>query len=243
MGKYRGRYKNNKYSKGSLELYVAAVIAAYSFLEYRNYKITIIVFFVVFALMAAIKASIYQYKKDKLQEKYIKSGIGIVDKMTGEEFEEFLLAHFIKLGYKGNTTSKTNDYGADLILKKDGEVIVVQAKRWTNKVGIEAVQQIIGAKGYYKATKCMVICNNYYTPNAINLAESSNVELWDRKKLLDVMSNANGKEILEEHFKIDKIEHRHLCKKCGADMVLKKGRYGDFYGCSRYPKCRYTEKF
>lgn len=243
MGKYRRRYKTNKYSKGSLELCIAAVIAAYSFLKYSNYKIAIIVFVVIISVITIVKASIHQYKKNKLQEKYIKSGIGLVDKMTGEEFEEFLLAHFIKLGYKGNTTSKTNDYGADLILKKDGQTIVVQAKRWTNKVGIEAVQQIIGAKEYYKANKCIVICNNYYTPNAINLATSSNVELWDRKKLLNVMSNANGKEILEEHFKIDKIEHRHICKKCGADMILKKGRYGDFYGCSNYPKCRYTEKF
>lgn len=242
MGKYRRRYKNNKYSKGSLEVPIAFAIGSYSFLKYNNYKVGIIVFVVVFTVITIVKTSIHQYKKNKIQKKYIKSGIGLVDKMTGEEFEDFLLAHFIRLGYKGNTTSKTNDYGADLILKKDGQTIVVQAKRWINKVGIEAIQQVIGAREYYKANKCIVICNNYYTQNAINLAESSSVEIWDRKKLLDVMSNANGKEILEEQFKTDKIEHSHLCKKCGADMVLKKGRYGDFYGCSKYPKCRYTEK-
>ncbi|MBI5152251.1 type I DNA topoisomerase, partial [Candidatus Peregrinibacteria bacterium] len=28
------------------------------------------------------------------------------------------------------------------------------------------------------------------------------------------------------------------CDKCGADMVVKKGRYGNFLGCSAYPKCK-----
>lgn len=58
---------------------------------------------------------------------------------------------------------------------------------------------------------------------------------------LKIMNNANGKELLEEHFKVNTIEHRHLCKKCGSVMTLKKGGYGEFYGCSNYPKCRYTE--
>jgi len=33
-----------------------------------------------------------------------------------------------------------------------------------------------------------------------------------------------------------------ICPKCGADMVLRIGKYGAFYGCSRYPKCRGTCK-
>ncbi|HXK61099.1 MAG TPA: type I DNA topoisomerase, partial [Acidobacteriota bacterium] len=32
------------------------------------------------------------------------------------------------------------------------------------------------------------------------------------------------------------------CEKCGRPMVLKKGRYGDFYACSGYPECRNTRK-
>jgi len=32
------------------------------------------------------------------------------------------------------------------------------------------------------------------------------------------------------------------CPQCGAPLVLKKGRYGDFYGCTNYPKCRFTRK-
>lgn len=37
-----------------------------------------------------------------------------------------------------------------------------------------------------------------------------------------------------------------LCPKCGANLVLRKAKKGDnvgksFYGCSNFPKCRYTE--
>ncbi|MBQ8481129.1 MAG: NERD domain-containing protein [Alphaproteobacteria bacterium] len=31
-----------------------------------------------------------------------------------------------------------------------------------------------------------------------------------------------------------------ICPKCGAPLVLRKGRYGEFYGCSNYPRCHYT---
>jgi len=32
------------------------------------------------------------------------------------------------------------------------------------------------------------------------------------------------------------------CKECGRDMVIRKGKYGNFYACSGYPDCKHTEK-
>lgn len=31
------------------------------------------------------------------------------------------------------------------------------------------------------------------------------------------------------------------CPRCGLPMALRKGRFGEFYGCTGYPGCRYTE--
>ncbi|MBE6560820.1 MAG: type I DNA topoisomerase [Ruminococcaceae bacterium] len=31
------------------------------------------------------------------------------------------------------------------------------------------------------------------------------------------------------------------CELCGSDMVLRSGRYGEFYACSRYPECKFTK--
>lgn len=33
----------------------------------------------------------------------------------------------------------------------------------------------------------------------------------------------------------------HLCPRCGSKMLLRNGRYGKFYGCSRYPYCKGTK--
>ncbi len=31
------------------------------------------------------------------------------------------------------------------------------------------------------------------------------------------------------------------CEKCGSDMVLRNGKFGSFYACSRYPDCKFTK--
>jgi len=32
------------------------------------------------------------------------------------------------------------------------------------------------------------------------------------------------------------------CPQCGAVLVRRNGRYGEFYGCTGYPNCKYTER-
>ena len=34
----------------------------------------------------------------------------------------------------------------------------------------------------------------------------------------------------------------NVCKWCGKKLVLRKGKYGNFYGCSDYPRCKFTQK-
>ncbi len=31
-----------------------------------------------------------------------------------------------------------------------------------------------------------------------------------------------------------------LCPRCGGSLILRRGKYGSFYGCSNYPKCKFT---
>lgn len=33
-----------------------------------------------------------------------------------------------------------------------------------------------------------------------------------------------------------------ICPKCGSKLVQRTGKYGQFMGCSGYPKCRYIMK-
>jgi len=32
-----------------------------------------------------------------------------------------------------------------------------------------------------------------------------------------------------------------ICPKCGANLVIKMGRFGKFYACPNFPECKYTE--
>src|SRR5512135_3896438 len=113
----------------------------------KSWQLALLMFSGPILFYTAIKGIRRYYRRKTL----LASGIDVMDNMSGVEFEELLLVHYKNLGYRGSMTTKTGDYGADLVLEKDSQRIVVQAKRWKNVVGIEAVQQIIGAIKYYGA--------------------------------------------------------------------------------------------
>ena len=77
-------------------------------------------------------------------------------------------------------TPATANYGADLVLENGQERIVAQIKRWNQKVGIEAVQQVVAAISHYNADRRIVVTNSLFTSNAEKLARSNNIELWDQ---------------------------------------------------------------
>jgi 5-methylcytosine-specific restriction endonuclease McrA len=38
----------------------------------------------------------------------------------------------------------------------------------------------------------------------------------------------------------NKTDDPFVCPQCGNKLVWRKGKYGEFIGCTAYPKCRYT---
>ena len=81
-------------------------------------------------------------------------------------------------------------------------------------------------------------------------------------KMEDDLDNiANGKvvwnELLDKFFRrfepmvenaFDNMEKKEaektgeICPECGHDLVIRKGRYGEFVACSNYPTCKYIKK-
>ena len=53
---------------------------------------------------------------------------------------------------------------------------------------------------------------------------------------------AHKEKVKEIKKEIDYVKEQNLCPYCKAPLVLRKGKYGEFYGCSNYPKCKYTRK-
>ncbi len=169
------------------------------------------------------------------------SGIDEVDSMSGEDFERFISAHFRRKGYGTKLTPKTADYGADLILEKDGRKVAVQAKRWHGLVGVGAVQEVLGAIQYYGADTGLVVTNSAFTENAHELAKKSPVELWSRKMLTqDLMKSGGRPPTAAPPDSAHTQEDPRYCPRCGNTLVVRSGKRGRFWGCSGFPKCRYT---
>src|SRR5262249_39217732 len=87
--------------------------------------------------------------------------------LSGAEFETYL-ARLIKVNgfIEGCGTAATGDQGADLIAKRNGRTIVIQAKRYRGSVGNRAVQEVVGAIRFYGADEGWVVTSGTFTASA-----------------------------------------------------------------------------
>ena len=103
---------------------------------------------------------------------------------------------------------------------------------------------------------------------SLDISNSENVIYWDelidlirsyQRKLISteqaqnayetlLAANVSSKENQQQHVnyvreQISKREEAIVngrCPRCGGQLILRKGAYGLFYGCSNYPRCRFT---
>ena len=52
--------------------------------------------------------------------------------------------------------------------------------------------------------------------------------------------SAHVNQVREKIVRRDQEVKTGQCPRCNGRLVLRKGKYGDFYGCSNYPRCTYT---
>jgi HJR/Mrr/RecB family endonuclease len=126
--------------------------------------------------------------KKKLQIPKDGCSIVDVDLMSGDEFENFVAKIFSKLGYLTKVTQHSRDFGVDVISEKDGIKIAIQAKCYTNPVSISAIQEVTAGMTHYNCQRGVIVTNRTFTKAAIELASSNSIQLWDRKKLEEKIS-------------------------------------------------------
>jgi len=134
-----------------------------------------------------------QREQDAWQQAYGHARASELDELSGTEFEEFLAGLFRAQGYAAELTAVTGDYGADLILSKDGRRIAVQTKRYLGSVGVQAVQEALSGRAYYKCDTAWVVTTGAFTINARALAERSGVKLIGRSDLGNLMAQHAAK--------------------------------------------------
>ena len=145
-------------------------------------------YFWSFLILIAVIRIVYGIYQHHLLSK---AGMLEIDKMTGEQFEERLQILFTNLGYEAKRTSPGKvrpDYGVDLVIKKDGVKIAIQAKCYKKQlVGEDAIREALAGKNYYYCNKARVVTNSNYSKMAWRLARVNNVELWNRNYLIKVL--------------------------------------------------------
>jgi hypothetical protein len=161
------------------------------------------------------------------------------------QFEKIVALLYRKSGYAAISRGGANpDGGIDLIIKKDGQRIAVQCKQWrTWNVGVKAVREFLGALKDAGINQGIFITLKGYTGDAKSLADRHGIEILNETGLAKMLETTNASSD-PETLAILQDEHKY-CPKCESAMVLRTAKKGNqagqrFWGCSNYPRCRFT---
>lgn len=161
------------------------------------------------------------------------------------QFEKIVALIFRKRGYTVTRRGGANsDGGIDLVIEKDGQRAGIQCKQWkTWNVGVKAVREFLGALTDASISKGIFITLCGYSSDAKQLAEKHGIEIVNETGLAKMI------EQTDTRFDPDALailrDTQKFCPKCEAEMVLRTSAKGlsagrRFWGCSTYPRCRFT---
>lgn len=94
-----------------------------------------------------------------------------------------------------------HDYGCDIICEYKGTRFCIQCKDWTSPVGSHIVGEVVAACSHYQAEFGVIITNNVFTAQAIELANANDILLIDYMKFYSFIICSDGQTIIpfDEH--------------------------------------------
>lgn len=107
--------------------------------------------------------------------------------------------------------------------------LIVMANNNADKVKCSNVINIDDLKSYLR---------NF--DNGVHLSTDEMNEVY--KKLRDAASDMTTRQHVQNIRDTQKELSKNICPRCGGKLVLRTGNNGSFYGCSNYPKCKFTKK-
>ena len=162
------------------------------------------------------------------------------------QFEEVIADAFRRHGYRIRETGGRNqaDGGVDVVLQRDGETTIVQAKHWRrNKVEVTLVRELFGVQHAMHADRAMFVALGRYTADAQAFAAENGMTLVDGEQLLKIIrAGLDGAPLVLPD---PPAVQAPSCPACSSAMARRTAQRGalaghDFWGCSRYPACRGT---
>lgn len=169
-------------------------------------------------------------------------------KVYGSENTEFWKQYLPETGYKRYGFTKEHQFRNPI---------------WQNEGHIKTLRRLVFGND-------LPIYNIVVFPNEVDLfvtADKDVLRMWEvvsrikqhrevvlstdhmnfmRRRLLEVVSTKE-KDRIEHLENVQRNKERRdaavaggLCPRCGGNLILRSGKYGRFYGCSNYPRCKYT---
>jgi restriction system protein len=136
----------------------------------------------------------------------------------------------------------------------------VQCKQWRSKnVGVAVIREMFGVMTAESASKVVIICCGGFTRDATSFAENKPIELIGGAELLSIVKEIQNNSTPNKETPKPKISLEPLpqpqsssnspnatCPKCGNHLVERQAKRGanmgnSFWGCSSFPKCRFTQ--
>lgn len=106
--------------------------------------------------------------------------------MSWRELEQLVSEAYRRQGYQVQETGQGGaDGGIDLVLRRDGQVTLVQCKHWrTQRVGAPVVREQFGLQTHHQAAAVIIVTTGDFTPEAKAFAEGKSIELIGGPELL-----------------------------------------------------------
>ncbi|MEN6489059.1 MAG: restriction endonuclease [Smithella sp.] len=199
-------------------------------------------------LLPAAVSAFNAWRKGQLFDR--QKGIGGIRSIAWREFEELVGEAYRRFGYSVTETGGGGaDGGVDLVLRKNGEKLLVQCKHWKlEKIGVKVVRELYGVVAAEGASGGIVICSGAFTQEARDFARGKPMELIEGTALARMVEEVKKKPSLVSAGLIPASPQptANNCPLCGGKMVLRSARKGahageKFWGCSAFPKCRGTK--
>ena len=147
------------------------------------------------------------------------------------------------------------DGGVDLELRRDGETLLVQCKRWRERaVKVQPVRELWGVVSHEGATGAVFVASGRFTADALAFARGKRYQLIDGEHLLQLVAVVRKGALAQtapEPAVPQPVQApasapalapvpAPACPRCDSEMVRRPGVGGrpDFWGCARFPSCR-----
>lgn len=116
------------------------------------------------------------------------------DDLDGSEFENWCANLLRNNGFINvEVTQASGDQGVDILAIKNDIKYAIQCKCYSHDLGNSPVQEVHAGKSMYNCHIGVVMTNRHFTKGAKELSKATGVLLWDREKLLEMLSNTTSR--------------------------------------------------